>query len=207
MSSPAKAESPQQSAAQKSASPASQQDQIENMIEAADAEDEDAGYCTDTASTASTSISSSVRDYSFENGRRYHKFREGTYHFPNDEPEQAREDMKHAMLVNVCDGRLHYAPLENPQHILDLGTGTGIWCMDSKFCCSNDIPWLIVEQWATNTLVQQCWASIVRRLLLQNFLLKDVTDSTSSQPHTAYLGPAERQVHGRRLRKFLASWR
>ena len=145
MSSPAKAESLDQSSGQKSPSPASQQEQVENTIEAADVEDEDAGYYTDSASTASTSISSSVRDYAFENGRRYHKFREGTYHFPNDEPEQAREDMKHAMLVNVCGGRLHYAPLENPQHILDLGTGTGIWCMDSKFRYSSDIPWLIIE--------------------------------------------------------------
>ncbi|KAN0092228.1 S-adenosyl-L-methionine-dependent methyltransferase [Hyaloscypha variabilis] len=129
MSSPAKAESPEQGGAQKSASPASQQDPGDNTIEAA-GDDEDAGYYTDTASTVSTSVSSSVRDYAFENGRRYHKFREGTYQFPNDEPEQAREDMKHAMLVNVCDGRLHYAPLGNSQQILDLGTGTGIWCMD-----------------------------------------------------------------------------
>jgi len=145
MSSPPKPVSPTQSSTHKSASPASQQDQVENTIEAADGEDEDAGYYTDTASTASTSISSSVRDYAFENGRRYHKYREGTYQFPNDEPEQAREDMKHAMLVNLCDGRLHYAPLGNPQNIIDLGTGTGIWCMDSKFCCYSDASWLMLE--------------------------------------------------------------
>ncbi|KAH8777321.1 hypothetical protein F5883DRAFT_543312 [Diaporthe sp. PMI_573] len=51
------------------------------------------------ASCATTSMSSSVRDYAFENSRRYHKFQEGRYHFPNDEPEQEREDMKHAMIV------------------------------------------------------------------------------------------------------------
>lgn len=92
----------------------------------------DAGYASDDASRVSTSITSSVRDYAFENGRRYHKFREGQYQFPNDEPEQAREDMKHAMILNLCGGRLHYAPLDNPQEIIDLGTGTGIWCIDSK---------------------------------------------------------------------------
>lgn len=27
-------------------------------------------------------------------------------------------------------GELHNAPLENPQEILDLGTGTGIWALD-----------------------------------------------------------------------------
>jgi hypothetical protein len=98
------------------------------------ADDEsDAGYESDSASSASTSLSSSIRDYAFENGRRYHKFREGSYQFPNDEPEQEREDMKHAMVINVCNGNLHYAPLHNPQRVLDLGTGTGIWCIDSGF--------------------------------------------------------------------------
>jgi ribosomal protein L11 methylase PrmA len=97
----------------------------------ADDDDDDEAYGSETSSRASTSVSSSVRDYAFENNRRYHKFHEGRYHFPNDEPEQEREDMKHAMIVNLCNGRLHYAPLENPQMILDLGTGTGIWAIDS----------------------------------------------------------------------------
>jgi len=107
-------------------------DQGGDAIEAGDIEDDD-GYHTDEASTASTSLSSSIRDYAFENGRRYHKFREGAYQFPNDEPEQAREDMKHAMFVNVCDSKLYFAPIKNPQQILDLGTGTGIWAIDSEF--------------------------------------------------------------------------
>jgi hypothetical protein len=69
----------------------------------------------------------------FENGRRYHKFREGAYNFPNDETEQDREDMKHAMVVNLCGRRLHFADIgENPQNILDMGTGTGIWAIESE---------------------------------------------------------------------------
>lgn len=28
------------------------------------------------------------------------------------------------------DGKLHNAPLKNPQRILDLGTGTGIWAIE-----------------------------------------------------------------------------
>jgi hypothetical protein len=94
---------------------------------------DDPGYVTDKSSTASTSMSASVRDYNFENGRRYHKFQEGRYHFPNDEPEKEREDMKHAMIVHLCAGKLHYAPLDNPHKILDVGTGTGAWVIDSKF--------------------------------------------------------------------------
>lgn len=93
----------------------------------------DGGYESDTASRASTSVCSTVRDYEFENNRRYHRFQEGRYQFPNDEPEQEREDMKHAMVVHLCEGKLHYAPLEDPQNILDIGTGTGIWAIDSKW--------------------------------------------------------------------------
>ncbi|KAK1514577.1 TAM domain methyltransferase [Colletotrichum costaricense] len=67
------------------------------------------GYETgsDGSSNASTSLSSSVRDYEWENKRRYHKFKQGRYLCPNDEPEQDREDMKHALVVHICDGDLH----------------------------------------------------------------------------------------------------
>jgi hypothetical protein len=95
----------------------------------------ESGYETDTLGSASTSLASGVRDYAFENGRRYHKFREGTYNFPNDDSEQEREDMKHSMMVNLCQ-TLHFAPLgDNPQQILDMGTGTGIWAIESECCC------------------------------------------------------------------------
>jgi hypothetical protein len=74
-----------------------------------------------------------VHNYRFENGRRYHIFREGAYNFPNDETEQDREDLKHAMVLNLCGGRLHFANIgENPQNILDMGTGTGIWAIESE---------------------------------------------------------------------------
>jgi hypothetical protein len=68
------------------------------------------------------------------NGRRYHKFREGRYVFPNDEHGQDREDMNHAMIVNLYGGQLHFAPIgKHPQRILDIRTGTGIWCIDSGY--------------------------------------------------------------------------
>lgn len=102
----------------------------ENIIEADS--DPSEGYGTDTDSAPSTSLASSVRDHVFENNRRFHKFKEGRYLLPNDEPEQEREDMKHAMVVHVCDGKLHFAPLLNPQKVLDIGTGTGAWAIDSK---------------------------------------------------------------------------
>lgn len=97
----------------------------------------DDGYESDTHTAASTSLASSVRDYAFENGRRYHKFREGRYNFPNDDVEQEREDMKHAMVKLLCQ-QLHFAPIgDNPQQILDIGTGTAIWAIESECnsCC------------------------------------------------------------------------
>lgn len=92
----------------------------------------DQGYESDRASFASTSLSSSVRDYLFENGRRYHRFREGQYNFPNDEPEQDREDMKHQCVKMLCQNQLFFAPIEEGplQNILDIGTGTGIWAIE-----------------------------------------------------------------------------
>ena len=74
-----------------------------------------------------------MRNYAFENGRRYHRFREGAYNFPNDDSEQDREDMKHAMVVNLCQ-QLHFAPIgASPHNILDMGTGTGIWAIESAY--------------------------------------------------------------------------
>ncbi|KHN94258.1 Methyltransferase type 11 [Metarhizium album ARSEF 1941] len=91
----------------------------------------DGGYDSEGFSSGSTSAESSVRDYMFENGRRYHRFREGTYNFPNDDVEQEREDMKHAMVKLLCSQKLHFAPIgNNPQEVLDLGTGTGIWAIE-----------------------------------------------------------------------------
>ncbi|KAK6189219.1 hypothetical protein LQW54_013501, partial [Pestalotiopsis sp. IQ-011] len=87
----------------------------------------------DEASLAdSTSIGSSVYGHSFHNGRRYHKYRHGRYPIPNDEVEQNREDMLHAMMLEVTNGKLFYAPIgDYPQKILDLGTGTGIWAIEA----------------------------------------------------------------------------
>lgn len=78
------------------------------------------------ASTASTSINSSIYMHTFENGRRYHSYKNGRYPIPNDDQEQNREDMKHVMMLEMTDGKLVYAPIgDHPQKIIDIGTGTG----------------------------------------------------------------------------------
>lgn len=80
----------------------------------------------DTRSTGSASATSSIYAHTYENGRRYQCFKNGRYPIPNDDSEQDREDMKHAMMLELTDGELFYAPIgDHPQSILDIGTGTG----------------------------------------------------------------------------------
>ena len=54
----------------------------------------------------------------------------GSYPLPNDEAELERIDIKHHVMLMLCHGRLHLAPLDQPQTILDIGTGTGIWALE-----------------------------------------------------------------------------
>lgn len=51
---------------------------------------------------------------------------------PNDEKEQDRLDLKHHVFKLVLRGKLFCAPISpNPQRILDIGTGTGIWAIEA----------------------------------------------------------------------------
>lgn len=79
------------------------------------------------AYSESTSLSSSVFNYQYENGRRYHSYKAGQYFAPNDEQEQERLDLLHHVQSMVLAGELYKSPIRNPQRILDIGTGTGIW--------------------------------------------------------------------------------
>jgi SAM-dependent methyltransferase len=77
------------------------------------------------------SIASSVTHYQYENGRRYHAYREGAYPLPNDDIEQRRLDLQHHVFLLLLQGKLFHAPIaSHPQHILDIGTGTGLWAID-----------------------------------------------------------------------------
>jgi hypothetical protein len=49
------------------------------------------------------------------------------YPYPNDEQELDRLDMQHHMFKLVMGGKLYHVPLKDPKHILDIGTGSGIW--------------------------------------------------------------------------------
>ncbi|KAJ5812848.1 hypothetical protein N7447_009871 [Penicillium robsamsonii] len=97
-----------------------------------DTSDDDSLFETQTLAGSNLSFASSVRDYSYENGRRYHAYRNGQYPLPNDEEEQDRLGLFHHLFKLISGGDLHRAPIHNsnPRRILDIGTGTAEWAME-----------------------------------------------------------------------------
>ncbi|KAF4813663.1 Secondary metabolism regulator LAE1 [Colletotrichum siamense] len=83
--------------------------------------------------SSSTSLRSSLLDYRRENGRTYHRYKDGKYNMPNDERELDRMDLVHHMCLLTLDDRLGIAPpcREGAKvgRVLDVGTGTGIWAI------------------------------------------------------------------------------
>jgi hypothetical protein len=48
-------------------------------------------------------------------------------------------DLQHQLFYLTFDGKLVLAPIsKHPQHVLDVGTGTGIWAID--FGADNPMP-------------------------------------------------------------------
>ncbi|KAH6692570.1 S-adenosyl-L-methionine-dependent methyltransferase [Plectosphaerella plurivora] len=101
--------------------------------------DADSTYESDTDSRYTSSVTSSIYHYQYENGRRYHAYREGQYVLPNDDQEQERLNLQHHIWRLLIGGRLYTAPLTLPKNgdddadsfrILDLGCGTGVWAIE-----------------------------------------------------------------------------
>ena len=86
--------------------------------------DTDSTLGTDLGSD-SASLSSSVLNYEYENGRRYHAFRAGAYPLPNDEAEQDRMDLLHHIQSLVLGGELYRVPMDEMHEIL----GTDFYAM------------------------------------------------------------------------------
>ncbi|KAF2490796.1 S-adenosyl-L-methionine-dependent methyltransferase [Lophium mytilinum] len=77
------------------------------------------------------SVTDSVYNYRYENGRRYHAYADGKYPVPNDEVEKDRLDLQHHAFRLTLDGALYRAPIsKNVQNVLDVGCGTGIWAIE-----------------------------------------------------------------------------
>ncbi|TGZ80113.1 S-adenosyl-L-methionine-dependent methyltransferase [Ascodesmis nigricans] len=95
----------------------------------------DCGYhsaSTDDApstSAATTTIASEVTNYKWEHGRRYHSYSENLYFAPNDDTQNQQLEILHH-IYTIMLGRLFVSPIDCPDRVLDLGTGTGIWAID-----------------------------------------------------------------------------
>ena len=86
---------------------------------------------SDEYDSETETLDASISDYRKEYGRTYHRYKEGSYPFPNDAPELDRLDEQHEIFIKLLlGGKLHMAPLEAPRMVWDIGTGTGIWPID-----------------------------------------------------------------------------
>lgn len=106
----------------------------DNHLILADEDTADSFSSDDSSSLYSdtTSITSSIENYTYENGRRYHAYKSGKYYIPNDEKEQDRLDLAHHVWLLTLRGDLYRSPLkeEKLKRALDIGTGTGIWAIE-----------------------------------------------------------------------------
>ncbi|GKT72382.1 methyltransferase domain-containing protein [Colletotrichum tofieldiae] len=84
--------------------------------------------------SSSTSLASSILQHRIENGRTYHKYKDGKYAYPNDEKENDRLDLQHNIYLLTLDYKLGLAPPNDEnsgvKRVLDIGTGTGLWAID-----------------------------------------------------------------------------
>lgn len=154
----------------------------------ADDEDYDSGF-DDGASLQSASLKSSILNYTYENGRRYHAYRAGQYPLPNDEAEQSRMDLLHHIWRTMQGGELlSKKPASSPHRILDIGTGTGIWAID------------IADEYPESSVIGTDLSPIQPGWIPPNckFYVDDAEASWTYQPFDL--------IHGRSLCGCIADW-
>jgi SAM-dependent methyltransferase len=76
------------------------------------------------------SLTNSVVDYPVEWGRSYHRYKEDSYLYPNDADERERMNLQLDCVKRVLNGKLFLSPVQNPEKVLDIGTGTGKWVVE-----------------------------------------------------------------------------
>ncbi|KAK4543141.1 hypothetical protein LTR36_005919 [Oleoguttula mirabilis] len=93
--------------------------------------DRDSALGDDDNESFTTSINSTVTDYKFEHGRRYHAYQDGKYALPNDDAEINRLELQHRIWQLSLSGRLNLAPISpTVRNVLDIGCGTGAWVIE-----------------------------------------------------------------------------
>ncbi|KAI0405260.1 S-adenosyl-L-methionine-dependent methyltransferase [Xylaria palmicola] len=93
--------------------------------------EDDAMSVTDSVKSSTMSLDPTLYHFIEENGRTYHKYKQGRYFLPNDLAEQERLDLQHQLFCITIGGKLNVCPLpEKPKRVLDIATGTGIWAIE-----------------------------------------------------------------------------
>lgn len=78
--------------------------------------DSDSAVEAGSAFSDSTSLKSEIMRYRFENGRRYHSYKDGEYWGPNDEKQNNQLDIAHHLYLLTLGGKLFLVPIgDNPQ--------------------------------------------------------------------------------------------
>ncbi|TGZ78935.1 S-adenosyl-L-methionine-dependent methyltransferase [Ascodesmis nigricans] len=81
--------------------------------------------------SSTQSLTESIMEHVYENGRRYHLKSKDQYLLPSDETEQDRLDMVHHLHLELLGGNLTMTKFdEHPANVLDCGCGTGIWALE-----------------------------------------------------------------------------
>ncbi|KAH0532187.1 hypothetical protein TsFJ059_000914 [Trichoderma semiorbis] len=95
-------------------------------------EDSTSDYAETVDFSEFTSIDTAQMVHRYKNGRRYQGWFDERYGLPNDDTEQAREHLKHRVYSDyLLNGDYFISPIgNNPQKIVDLGTGAGFWPID-----------------------------------------------------------------------------
>lgn len=104
------------------------------IVASVDDSDADSSLGSEDANSSTESVRSSIFEYRHENGRTYHKYKDGKYNLPNDYEENQRLDLQHNLCLLTFDNKLGLSPPNLPDskvnRVLDVGTGTGIWAID-----------------------------------------------------------------------------
>ncbi|KAL2211586.1 S-adenosyl-L-methionine-dependent methyltransferase [Sarocladium strictum] len=99
-------------------------------------DDEDSAVGQSDGDSSTASVASSILEYRTINGRTYHSDRSvnseaGLYWGANDAKQNHNLDLMHQIFTLSLDDKLYLAPLPDKlDKVLDIGTGTGLWCID-----------------------------------------------------------------------------
>ncbi|KAL2000104.1 hypothetical protein VTN02DRAFT_3549 [Thermoascus thermophilus] len=77
-----------------------------------------------------STLATTAKSYRYENGRRYHAYRDGAYWGPNDGKEIHHQSVAHHLFYLTLEDKMLLAPIDKPRNVLDIGTGAGLWPMN-----------------------------------------------------------------------------